>query len=149
MLKLKIIYFKLVILIWEKLTSYFSCSMFIALILLKIKIFVALVLWFALLWEIQALLDVSRPGLQPSTSRALSWIQCKLGKQYLVKKFTLPWESNPGPTPIRGGLATILVYIWVKKLNIKSAWWNAVICFCWHILPKCHNLRILSHFDEI
>ena len=30
------------------------------------------------------------------------WIQCKLGKQYLLKKITLPWESNPGPTPIRG-----------------------------------------------
>ena len=50
------------------------------------------------------------------------WIQCKLGKQYLWKKVTLPWESNPGSTPIWGGLATILVYIWVKKLNIKSAW---------------------------
>ena len=25
------------------------------------------------------------------------WIQCKLGKQYLWKKVTLPWESNPGP----------------------------------------------------
>ena len=24
------------------------------------------------------------------------WIQCKLGKQYLLKKITLPWESNPG-----------------------------------------------------
>ena len=51
---------------------------------------------------------VSRPGLQPCTSRALTWIQCKLGKQYLVKKFTLPWESNPGPTPIRGELATLI-----------------------------------------
>ena len=25
------------------------------------------------------------------------WIQ--LGKHYLLKKITLPWESNPGPTP--------------------------------------------------
>ena len=33
--------------------------------------------------------------------------------------------------------------------NIKSAWWNAMICFCWQILPKCHNLRISSHFGEI
>ena len=32
---------------------------------------------------------VSRLGPQNSTSRALTWIQCKLGKQYLVKKFTL------------------------------------------------------------
>ena len=40
---------------------------------------------------------VSRHGLQPLASRALSWIQCKLGKQYLVMRFTLPWESNPGP----------------------------------------------------
>ena len=30
------------------------------------------------------------------------WIQYKLGKQYLLKKITLPWESNPGPIPIRG-----------------------------------------------
>ena len=37
---------------------------------------------------------VSRPGSQMSTSRAFTWIWCKLGKQYLVKK------SNPGPTPI-------------------------------------------------
>merc|ERR1711936_115320 len=48
---------------------------------------------------------LSRPGPQSSTSRALTWIQCKLGKQYLEKKFTLPWESNPGPTPNRGDLA--------------------------------------------
>jgi len=63
-----------------------------------------------------SLLDVSRPGLQPSTSRALSWIQCKLGKQYLEKKFTLPWESNPGPTPIRGGPATILASVGLKYI---------------------------------
>ena len=40
----------------------------------------------------------------------------QLGKQYLVKKFTLPWESNPGPTPIRGGLATIQASVGLKKL---------------------------------
>ena len=44
---------------------------------------------------------MSRPGPQSSTPRALTWIQCKVGKQYLEKKFTLPWESNPGPTPIQ------------------------------------------------
>ena len=60
---------------------------------------------------------VSRPGLQPCTSRALTWIQCKLGKQYLVKKFTLPWESNPGPTPIRGELATLIVSVGLKNLS--------------------------------
>ena len=43
---------------------------------------------------------------QSSTSRAFTWIQCKLGKQYLLKKFTLPCESNPGPTSIRGDPAT-------------------------------------------
>ena len=46
---------------------------------------------------------------QSSTSRALSWIQSKLGKQYLWNKVTLPWESNPGPTPIRGDLVTIIL----------------------------------------
>ena len=59
---------------------------------------------------------VSRPGPQTSTSRALTWIQCKLGKQYLVKKCTLPWESNPGPTPIRGDTATLIASVGLKKL---------------------------------
>ena len=43
------------------------------------------------------------------------WIQYKLGKQYLWNKVTLPWESNPGPTPIRGDLATIIVSVGLKK----------------------------------
>ena len=56
---------------------------------------------------------------QSSTSKALTWIQCKLGKQYLEKKFTLPWESNPGPTPNRGDLATLVASVGLKKnLNI-------------------------------
>ena len=28
--------------------------------------------------------------------------------QYLWNKVTLPWESDPGPTPTRGDLATIM-----------------------------------------
>ncbi len=52
---------------------------------------------------------------QSSTSRALTWIQCKLGKQYLEKKFTLPWESNPGPTPNRGDLATLVASVGLKN----------------------------------
>ena len=48
---------------------------------------------------------------QSSTSRALTWIQGKLGKHYLLKKFTLPWESNPGPTPIRGDPATLVASV--------------------------------------
>ena len=63
---------------------------------------------------IKLLWVVSRPGPQISTSRALTWIQRKLGKQYSVKKFTLPWESNPGPTPIRGELATLIVSVGLK-----------------------------------
>ena len=55
---------------------------------------------------------------QSSTSRALTWIQCKLGKQYLLKKFTLPWESNPGPTPNRGDLATLVASVGLKKLRV-------------------------------
>ena len=35
---------------------------------------------------------MGRPGPQTFTSRALTWIQCKLGKAV-----TLPWESNPEP----------------------------------------------------
>ena len=60
---------------------------------------------------------LSRPGPQSSTSRALTWIQCKLGKQYLEKKFTLPWESNPGPTPNRGDLATLVASVGLKKFT--------------------------------
>ena len=48
------------------------------------------------------------------------WVQCKLGKQYLEKKFTLPWESNPGPTPNRGDLATLVASVGLKKFCIFS-----------------------------
>ena len=43
------------------------------------------------------------------------WIQYKLGKQYLLKKITLPWESNPGPTPNRGDSATLVASVGLKK----------------------------------
>ena len=33
----------------------------------------------------------------------------------MVKKFTLPWESNPGPTPIRGDTATLIASVGLKK----------------------------------
>ena len=52
---------------------------------------------------------------QSSTSKALTWIQCKLGKQYLVKKFTLPWESNPGPFSNPGRCGNPSSVCWVKK----------------------------------
>ena len=66
---------------------------------------------------------VSRPGPQTSTSRALTWIQCKLGKQYLVKKCTLPWESNPGPTPVRGDPATLIASVGLKKNPFPTVQW--------------------------
>ena len=44
------------------------------------------------------------------------WIQYKLGKQYLLKKITLPWELNPGPTPIRGGPVTIIASVGLKYI---------------------------------
>ena len=47
--------------------------------------------------------------------RMTQWIQYKLGKQYLLKKVTLPWESNPGPTPIRGDPATLVASVGLKK----------------------------------
>ena len=67
-----------------------------------------------------------------STSKALTWIQCKLGKQYLVKKFTLPWESNPGPTPIRGGTATLTSCVahWIECVG---GWHVQAIIPYWHI----------------
>ena len=30
---------------------------------------------------------------------------------FFLKKITLPWESNPGPTPIRGGPVTIIASV--------------------------------------
>ena len=41
-------------------------------------------------------------GLNPNLlpQELPTWIQGKLGKQYLRNKVTLHWESNPGPTPI-------------------------------------------------
>ena len=50
--------------------------------------------------------------------RMTQWIQYKLGKQYLLKKVTLPWESNPGPTPIRGDPATLVASVGLKNLTI-------------------------------
>merc|ERR1711994_667262 len=47
--------------------------------------------------------------------RMTQWIQYKLGKQDLLKKVTLPWESNPGPTPIRGDPATLVASVGLKK----------------------------------
>ena len=55
---------------------------------------------------------------QSSTSKALTWIRCKLGKQYLVKKFTLPWESNPGPFSNPGRCGNPSSVCWVKKIDI-------------------------------
>ena len=39
----------------------------------------------------------------------------QVGKAVFVK-VTQPWESNPGPTPIRGELATLIVSVGLKKL---------------------------------
>ena len=58
------------------------------------------------------------------------WIQYKLGKQYLVKKITLPWESNPGPTPIRGGPVTIIASAGLKYIFgyfEEHGWWRSDI----------------------
>ena len=53
-------------------------------------------------WLLEWMAESLHPG------RMTQWIQYKLGKQYLwEKKVTQPWESNPGPTPIRGELATL------------------------------------------
>ena len=35
----------------------------------------------------------------------------QVGKAVFRKEITLPWESNPGPSPIRGGPVTILAFI--------------------------------------
>ena len=52
------------------------------------------------------------------------WIQYKLGKQYLWNKITLPWESNPAPSPIDACtlnhyVANIIEYCTVGPRNIS------------------------------
>ena len=42
-------------------------------------------------------LDRQKTQIQSSTPTALPWIQCKMGKQYLLNGVILPWESNLGP----------------------------------------------------
>ena len=44
----------------------------------------------------------------------------QVGKAVFGKRIALPWESNLGPTPIRGDMATPSV-CWVKK---NSTLWN-------------------------
>merc|ERR1712083_826198 len=54
---------------------------------------------------------------QASTSIALPWIQCKLGKQYLLNKVTPPWESNPEPFSYPGNYGYHRSVCWVKKFT--------------------------------
>ena len=54
---------------------------------------------------------------QSSTSRALAWIHCKLGKQYLLNKVTPPWESNPEPFSYPGNYGYHRSVCWVKKFT--------------------------------
>ena len=54
---------------------------------------------------------------QSSTSIALPWIQCKLGKQYLLNKVTPPWESNPEPFSYPGNYGYHRSVCWVKKFT--------------------------------
>ena len=58
---------------------------------------------------------------QSSTSIALPWIQCKLGKQYLLNKVTPPWESNPEPFSYPGNYGYHRSVCWVKK-NYMWPW---------------------------
>ena len=47
----------------------------------------------------------------------------QVGKAVFVKEsYTIlpPWELNPGPTPIRGGPATITVYMDLSKLTQRK-----------------------------
>ena len=54
---------------------------------------------------------------QSSTSIVLPWIQCKLGKQYLLNKVTPPWESNPEPFSYPGNYGYHRSVCWVKKFT--------------------------------
>ena len=48
-------------------------------------------------------LELMAESLHPVLLAVMAqWIQYKFEKQYLWNKVTLPWESDPRPTPIRG-----------------------------------------------
>ena len=70
---------------------------------------------------------------QSSTSIALPWIQCKLGKQYLLNKVTPPWESNPEPFSYPGNYGYHRSVCWVKKI-LRFHLLN-----CRHWRGKWHN----------
>ena len=78
------------------------------------------------------------------------WIQYKLGKQYLLKKITLPWESNPGPTPIRGDPATLVASVGLKKLELNiSSKENSMIAriiACQEHRMQCSQFFRRAHF---
>ena len=71
---------------------------------------------------------------------SLGWItsagiQYKLGKHYMWKKVTQPWELNLGPTPIQGELSTIIVSVfsWSLEADNSTYIWH-FNHFCWMTL---------------
>ena len=66
---------------------------------------------------------VRRPRPQVPTSRALPWIQRKLGKQYLRNKVTLLRESNPGAVSPTASSQFFFWWlssdIWVKSWRLR------------------------------
>ena len=67
-----------------------------------------------------SLLGGGQAQTRSSTSIALPWILRELGKQHLLNKVTLLWESNPGPFPIQGIMLIEVVFVGLKKLNQKK-----------------------------
>ena len=59
----------------------------------------------------------------------------------MVKKVTLPWEPNPGPTPIRGDLATLIASVGLK--NKSNTYKNIKCC-----IVRFALVRVVDHFWE-
>ena len=94
--------------------------------------------WMLRFFELMCIMGwvVSRPGLQSWTSRALSWIQCKLGKQINVQLFVdlniclgiLSWVENVYSKNRDFGSERIWDIIWSREVLMlhgpKSTSWS-------------------------
>ena len=60
-------------------------------------------------WLLEWMAESLHPGKWPN-GFSTSW-----ESSICERKVTQPWESNPGPTPIRGELATLIMSVGLKK----------------------------------
>ena len=61
--------------------------------------------------------DTDRHNLTVFYLKSFDMDSVQVGKAVFVKEITLPWESNPGPTPNRGDLATLVASVGLKNFT--------------------------------